>query len=349
VTEQTSQQLTPVQLSNLDQDEFGAVLEPYRRALQAHCYRMMGSVQDAEDMVQETFLRAWRRRETFEARATLSAWLYKIATNVCLDALKKRPQRVVPITRQKESTLAEPIPASIMEPIWLEPYPDELLSTNDVDPEGYVVAQEHITMAFIAALHLLPARQRAILILRHVLDWQAHEVAEMLEISVAAVKSALHRAHATLANHKELSGISASVHYPLDETLQMQLEAYVRAWERADISALLQLLKEDATFSMPPIPAWYRGRDTIGELTSRTIFSGQAGGRWRLLPTRANRQIAFGLYRKGDLGGYDAYGIQVVTFEDSLITDIVTFRNPSLFPHFSLPLTLASSSAKTGF
>jgi RNA polymerase sigma-70 factor, ECF subfamily len=323
-------------LSRLDQDAFGAMVEPHRRELQAHCYRMIGSVQDAEDMVQETFLRAWRRRDTYEGRASLRAWLYKIATNVCLDALKKRPRRAVPVTFQPLSTLAEPISTSIMEPIWLEPYPDDLLSFSDDNPEGRYSAQENIRMAFIAALHLLPPRQRAVLILRDVLDWQANEVADILDMTVAAVKSALHRARSTLAG-QDLPPETVPV---LDESVQSRLHDYVNAWEAADIPALLHLLKQDATFSMPPIPSWYRGHAEIAGLTGKTIFSGDARGRWHLLPTRANHQIAFGLYRQTDVKNvYDAYGIQVLTFDGDQIADITTFINPTLFPLFNLPMT----------
>jgi RNA polymerase sigma-70 factor, ECF subfamily len=329
----------PINLSSIDQREFSAMAEPYRRELQAHCYRMVGSVQDAEDMVQETFLRAWRRRETFEGRASFRAWLYRIATNVCLDALDQRPRRMLPVTRQATSTLEQPIPASVMEPIWLEPFPDDLLHSDDVDPEVYVSTREHITLAFIAALHLLPPRQRAVLILRDVLDWQASEVAEFLGMTVPAAKSALHRARATLANHAT-SGKTASTHVA-DSEVRRQLDAYVVAWETADAEALSALLKADATFSMPPIPAWYRGADTIRALVSMTIFSGEARGRWRLLPTRANGQPAFGLYRRDGPGSdYNAYGIQVVTVEDQQIADITTFRNPALVGHFKLPRTL---------
>ncbi|MEO8608433.1 MAG: sigma-70 family RNA polymerase sigma factor [Chloroflexota bacterium] len=340
MTESADQQPNALNLNNLNQEMFGALIEPHRRALKAHCYRMMGSIQDAEDMVQETFLRAWRRRETFEARASLRAWLYKIATNICLDALRKRPRRAVPLTHRAESTLAEPIPESITEPIWLEPYPDEWLIAEDENPEGHVLAQEHINLAFIAALHVLPPRQRAILILREVLDWQSNEVADLLDITVPAVKSALHRARTTLANYDQLSLISQRSESVSSEAIRTQLEDYVRAWENADIDGLLKLLKEDATFSMPPIPSWYRGRATIGALTAKTIFSGQAQGRWRLLPTNANHQIAFGLYRQGINGTYDAYGIQVLTIDGSLIADILTFRNPALLKYFNLPMTL---------
>ena len=192
----------PLNLRSISEDAFSAMTEPLRRELQVHCYRMLGSVQDAEDMVQETFLRAWRRRETYAGRASFRAWLYKIATNACLDALDKRPRRAVPLTRQALSTLDEPIPPDVNEPVWLEPYPDDWLGGDSVNPEGEVASREHITLAFIAALHLLPPRQRAVLILRDVLDWQASETADLLEMTVSAVKSALHRARETLGKHE---------------------------------------------------------------------------------------------------------------------------------------------------
>jgi RNA polymerase sigma-70 factor, ECF subfamily len=341
MTQNTHQPISTVELNRLDQIEFGALVEPYRPELQAHCYRMVGSVQDAEDMVQEAFFRAWRRRETFEGRASLRAWLYKIATNVCLDSLKRRPRRAVPITRQAVSTLGEPIPSSIMEPIWLEPYPDDLLAADEASPEGDLAAREHITMAFIAALHLLPPRQRAVLILRDVLEWQASEVAEGLDMSVAAVKSALHRARATLATHAYRPDIEKQVIPQLDDAARRLLDDYVRAWETADVDTLMRLLKADATFSMPPIPSWYQGREVVGGLVSKTIFSGQANGRWHLRPTRANGQIAFGLYRQMDAAHiYQGYGIQVLTFQGDLIADITTFRNPDLIARFKLPSTV---------
>ena len=311
--------------------------------MQAHCYRLMGSVQDAEDMVQETFLRAWRRRESFQGRASVRSWLYRIATNACLDALKRRPRRAVPCTHRTLSTLDDPIPPPVTEPVWLEPYPDELLLIDDNDPETYFSMREHITLAFIIALHLLPPRQRAILLLRDVLDWKAREVAVLLDTTVSAVKSALHRARATLAEHHRASGAEGEAVPMPDDASHTLLTSYVHAWETADINALLQLLKEEATFSMPPIPSWYRGREAIGGLTAKTVFSGQANGRWRLLPTRANRQIAFGLYRRseGDRT-FSGYGIQVLTFHRRLIADITTFRNPDLLPCFNLPLAFAA-------
>lgn len=326
-------------LSNMDEQAFGAMTEPHRRELQAHCYRMMGSAQDAEDMVQETFLRAWRGRETFAGRASFRAWLYRIATNACLDALEKRPKKVIPLTRGAASTMDEPIPGDVNDPIWLEPFPDEWLIQDDQNPERQVSTRENIALAFTAALHLLPPRQRAILILRDVLDWQANEVADLLCISVPAVKSALHRARTTLANH------CSPTKNALDEIHHEQLERYIQAWESADIPALLNLLTEDATFSMPPIPSWYQGCETIRRLIEATIFRGDANGRWRLHPTRANGQPAFGLYRNAG-EHYQGYGIQVLTIRGSLIADIITFRSPPLFSLFQLPATLSIEKEK---
>ena len=329
-----------VDLGQVDQREFGALAEPHRRELLAHCYRMLGSIQDAEDLVQETLLRAWRRRETCAGRASFRAWLYKIATNLCLDTLDRRPRRVLPVTRQGAATLDTPIPAALTEPIWLEPFPDDLPAPDDGNPEAYVAARENIALAFIAALHLLPPRQRAVLILRDVLEWQAGEVADLLGLTVPAVKSALHRARATLAKHGPGGGEGIAAR-GLDKATRVQLDRYVLAWETADIAALLALLKADAAFSMPPIPAWYRGRDTIGDLVARTVFRGEARGRWRLAPTQANGQPAFGLYQRNeDSGLYGAYGIQVLRFVGDEIADITTLINPALFPYFNLPVTL---------
>jgi RNA polymerase sigma-70 factor (ECF subfamily) len=323
-------------LVSLDETAFGSATEPYRRELRVHCYRMLGSVQEAEDAAQETLWRAWRRRETFEGRGTLRAWLYRIATNYCLDVLKQRPRRSLPVAREAASTTEQPIPASINEPIWLEPFPDDQLAPEADSPEARYSLRESVTLAFITALHVLPPRQRAVLILRDVLDWPASEVAEALGQTVGSVKSALHRARTTLAQYP--GGLSAP---PADEQLREQLERYVAAWQAADVDGLVGLLTEDATFSMPPIPSWYRGRGEIARLAGMTIFSGPARGRWRLLPTRANGGPAFGLYKLNEgNGGYDAYGIQVVTFSGAAIADILTCRNPVLVTFFNLPVLL---------
>ncbi len=321
--------MTENSLAHLDTQAFSALTEPHRHELRVHCYRMLGALDDAEDVVQETFLRAWRRRETYAGRASVRAWLYGIATNACLDELAKRSRRFVPRTRQVVGDVDQPIPADVNEPIWLEPYPDDWLGQGDTHPEGAVIQREQISLAFITALHRLPPRQRAVLLLREVLEWSAQDVAEWTGMTVSAVKSALHRARTTLAEQGALTDA------PQDWD-DGRLAAYVQAWEQADIPALLRLLKDDATFSMPPIPAWYQGRETIGKLVGKTIFRGEAQGRWRLLPTRANGQVAFGLYRL-EGGEHRAYGIQVLTLTASGIADIITFRRPGLVTRFGLP------------
>ncbi len=306
MVENTGREAVELNLGELQESQFGVLVENYRRELQVHCYRMMGSVQDADDMVQETFLKAWRHRETFEGQASFRAWLYRIATNSCLDQLKKMKRRCVPVTRQDVSAGSDPIPAPVMEAVWLEPYPDHLLDVGSVNPEEKLVKRETIALAFIVALHVLAPRQRAILILRDVLNWRAKEVADLLETSVSAVKSALHRARTTLAEYENGDLPYDDAGDVLDEIEQQQLAGYVRAWETADIEGLLMLLKHDATFSMPPLPSWYRGRESIRVLAGKTVFSGEANGRWRLVPTRANGQLAFGLYRLDEeKGGYN--------------------------------------------
>jgi RNA polymerase sigma-70 factor (ECF subfamily) len=320
-------------LGELDQQEFGGLVQQYQPELLVHCYRLLGSICDAEDMVQEAFLRAWRGRETFQGTGSLRAWLYKIGTNVCLDYLKKSSRRYVPRTRTAAADLEEPIPAAVREQIWLEPFPDDLLAIEEHNPERQIIEQETIRLAFVVALQVLPPRQRAVLILRDVLDWQANEVAALMNTSVSAVKSALHRARAALAEQH-----IPAVAYAPDDGFQSLLEDYVQAWEAGDASAFAALLLDNATFSMPPIPAWYQGRATIRELVSRTVFSGDAQGRWLLLPAHANRQPAFGLYRKTDVPGvFRAYGIQVITVQGKQVTDVISFNNEILFTYFGLP------------
>lgn len=319
-------------LKALPAHEFAGLVEPFRRQLQAHCYRLLGSSLEAEDLTQETLLRAWQRRGTYAGRAPLRAWLYKIATNLCLDALARRPRRTVPRTRGAASSPETPVPAEVHEPIWLEPMPDDVAAGEEANPEARYTLHESLTLAFITALHLLPPRQRAVLLLRDVLDWPAADVAEMLGLTVPAVKSLLHRARSALA-----------IYYPagspphLDDSRRDLLDRYLRAWEEADVAAFTTLLKSDAAFSMPPIPAWYQGRKNIRVLVSRTVFGGPARGRWRLLPCRANFQTAFGLYRRDEAGHYRPYGIQVLAFAGRQIAEVITFRAPGLFRLFNLP------------
>ncbi len=318
-----------------DREAFAQLAEPHRRELRVHCYRMLGSLQDAEDLVQETLLRAWQRLNTFEGRAPFRAWLYKIATNLCLDTLAVRARRgVTPKypAADPHAPLAPPPP----EPDWLEPFPDELVADEDAGPEALYTAHESITLAFLTALQLLPPRQRAILILRDVLDWHAEETAELLDLTVSAVNSALYRARTTLAQHYRKEGEKWFQPAPSDETTRTLLDHYVRAWETADIDGLILLLKEDASFPMPPSPSWYRGRAAIRAFIQANILDGDARGRWRLMPTRANGSPAFAWYRQDPQGKYVAFAIQVLTIQDGLIADVTTFALSNLFPVFGL-------------
>ncbi|HXV43060.1 MAG TPA: sigma-70 family RNA polymerase sigma factor [Anaerolineae bacterium] len=319
-----------------DSDEFGSLTEPYRRELQLHCYRLLGSLHEAEDLVQETLLRAWRRLDTYEGRASFRAWLYKIATNACLDTLDKRPRRALPVATQPRAELDQPPAPPGTDPIWLEPFPDELLpEATALGPEARYAMRESISLAFLAALQLLPPRQRAVLILRDVLDWRASEVAELLDMPVSAANSTLQRARTTLAQHYR-AGHSDSPP-PADETMLALLDRYMRAWESADVTALVALLKEDAVLSMPPSSAWYQGRVTIAAFLRAVPFA-QETGRWRARPTRANGQPAVAFYQWDETGQiYRAFGIQVLSLDHAGIAEMTTFINPAHFSLFDLP------------
>jgi RNA polymerase sigma-70 factor, ECF subfamily len=324
-----------------NQTEFSKLTEPHRRELQVHCYRMLGSLQDAEDVVQETLLRAWQKINTYEGRASFRAWLYKIATNACLDALDRRPRRTMPPSRNPASDPNAPITPPITEPIWLEPIPDELVAGLDEHPEARYDARESITLAFLAVLQVLPPRQRAVLILCDVLEWHADQVGSMLALTVAAVNSALHRARVTLAKHYRSHDLGSMSATPSDENTRGLLERYMRAWENADIDALVAMLKEDATFPMPPSPSWYQGKSAIRDFIATKILAGDARGRFRFLPTCANGQPAFGWYQRDEISNtFRGFAIQVITFDGDLISDITTFMNPGLLMWFGLPSEL---------
>lgn len=322
-----------------DEAAFGALVERYRRELQVHCYRMLGSFEDSEDLVQESFLRAWRRRETFEGRSTFRAWLYRIATNACLDFLERHPRQPLP-------RLADPhLPALPAEIAWLQPYPDRLLepiAPSDTEPDSAIVAKETIELAFLAAIQHLPPRQRAVLILRDVLGWPANETAALLEVSVAAVKSALQRARPALKEHlpeQRLHWAPASAPTVEERAL---LQRYMDAHERADIDTLAELLREDALLTMPPHPSWFAGRAAIMALTADVFdpASTMYHGHWRSLPTSANRQPAAAHYVKlpGDTI-YRAQVLDVLRIENGKVAEIMAFV-PELFPAFGLPTQL---------
>jgi len=311
-------------------------LEQYRAELTAYCYRMLGSPFDAEDAVQDAFVRAWRSREKFEGRSALRSWLYRIATNVCLDNLKGKERRARPMDLGPSR---EPIEANLNIPTeisWLEPIPLTLVAPER-DPADVAVANESIRLAFVAALQQLPAKQRAVLILREVLDWQATEVAELLDTSVASVNSALQRARATLAKSNAESGSLQPK--PLSAADREMLERYVSAFEAYDVTRLTALIREDARQSMPPFDMWLRGRDDIlawwfgpgiGCQGSRVIPAISANG----LPT-------FGQYKIDPEGGHAPWALMVLDLKDGLIDELTFFLDtPKLFPLFGLPLHL---------
>lgn len=324
-----------------DQHEFSGLTEPYRHELQLHCYRILGSLQDAEDIVQETLLRAWRRLNTYEGRASLRAWLYKIATNACFDALAKRPRRVLPTAYSAPSDPRQPVASPITEAIWLEPYPDDLIDEPEAGPEARYSLRESVSLAFLAALQSLPPRQRAVLILCDVLDWRASEAAQLLDVTVSAVNSALHRARVTLQQRYHARSPETMSGAAIDGDLRPLLDRYVQAWESADIDGLVSLLREDAALSMPPMTTWYSGREAIRAAAQMMVFAGEARGRWLMQPIRANRQPACAVYQRDEAGVYHAFGISLLTLEQNQVADIVTFIDPALFLCFNLPLEIS--------
>ncbi|MGH2970358.1 MAG: sigma-70 family RNA polymerase sigma factor [Solirubrobacteraceae bacterium] len=309
-----------------DESAFTALVEPHRRELQVHCYRMLGSLDDSEDLVQETLLRAWRKRATFQGRSSFRAWLYRIATNACLDALARRPR---------------PLPTA--EVPWLQPYPDTLLegiAPSEDEPDAMLVARETIELAFMVAIQHLPPRPRAVLILRDVLDWSARDTAELLESSVASVNSALQRARAALKQHlpeRRLEWAPGSD--PSTEELAL-LQRYMDASDRGDADAVAALLRDDARFSMPPQPGLYVGREAIMAFWAEGGFGSEELGRFRCVPTSANLQPAVACYlrRPGD-SEYRALALDVLRIEGGAVAEIITFDS-NVFPAFGLPATL---------
>jgi RNA polymerase sigma-70 factor (ECF subfamily) len=326
---------------NGDPDAFSQLTEQYRHELRAHCYRMMGSIEDAEDLVQETFLRAWRRLETFEGRASFRAWLYKIATNACLDALERLPRRTLPIGEGDLVSGGIAENASGSEPAWVGPFPDAWLSASSTGPEARYDAYESISLAFLVALQILPPRQRTVLILADVMDWAVAEIADLLEISLSAATSLLHRARATMKQRNQLGKLYRSrLGFPNDQTRQL-LDRYARAWESADLDGIIAMLSDDAIFPMPPMLAAALGKQAMVALYTENILAGDARGRWKLVPIQANGQPGFAFYRLDEATRtYNAFALQVLAIEKGLVVNATTYGFPSLFQYFDLPANL---------
>jgi RNA polymerase sigma-70 factor (ECF subfamily) len=316
------------------EQDFQRLAEPYRRELQALCYRMMGSFHDAEDLVQETFARAWGRRTGFEGRSSLRTWLYRIATNACLDALEKRPARTLPGFTEEKSDPGRPLPPPTEEANWLTPAPDALF-TEPSGPDARYSLRESVALAFLAALQHLAPRQRVVLLLRDVLGWQAAEAAELLEMTVVAVNSALQRARATLEELRDRPG--AGVTAPRDAATRSLLERYMRAWEEADLSGLIALLREDASYAMPPLPCCYRGRADVEAFIRNVLLAGDARGRYRVRAVQANAVPALAMYQLEPDGTYAGRAIQVLEVEGDRIVGVNAFLDVELFAAFGLP------------
>jgi RNA polymerase sigma-70 factor (ECF subfamily) len=321
-----------------DAATFAALTGRHRRELLVHCYRMLGSLDDADDAVQETLLKAWRGLSWFEGRSTLRAWLYRIATNVCLDALDHQARRVLPVAVAAAADPRLPPAPDDNEIAWLQPYPDILLDVVDpdplADPATAVVRSEHIELAFIAAIQYLPPRRRAVLLLRDVLCFTAAETASMTGMSIASVNNTLSRARKAMVARRSADGPDATPRGVRDELVRR----YVRAWHAEDVPTLVALLREDADMSMPPTPSWYHGRAAIG-IYLENLFASSLGGGLRLLPTAANRQPAVGVYAATGHGptAYEPFAIKVLTVHNGLVAAITGFVHPGLFPRFGLP------------
>jgi RNA polymerase sigma-70 factor, ECF subfamily len=321
-----------------DEGAFNQLIASQRSALHAHCYRMLGSVHDAEDALQEALLNAWRALPRFEGRSSLKSWLYTIATNACLKTIERRPKRVLPIDYGPAADPHDPLARPLLESVWLEPYPDIGIEPEDrlASPHARYEQRESIELAFVAALQHIPAKQRAVLILRDVLGFSAREVADTLEMTPAAVDAALQRAHKTADERLPTRSQQATLHELGDERLREIVDGFVDAWERADVDAVVALLARDASITMPPLPNWYRGRDAIAVFLRAVALA--PGTRWRLLPVAASGQVAFGEYRWNETADrFIAEAVTVLTIADAFVADITAFRGPGLFAQFGLP------------
>ena len=321
-------------------EDFTGLTGRFRGELLAHCYRMLGSAEDAEDQVQETYLRAWRSYDRFEGRSSVRTWLYRIATNVCLTAIERRGRRPLPsglggpADDQEAPLVAQPgVP-------WLQPFPDALLAGEREDPAAVAVSRAGIRLAFVAALQYLSARQRALLILRDVMEWPAAEVAELLGTTTTAVNSGLRRARAQLAQALPAEDELAE---PAEPDRRAVLDRFAAAIQNADASLLAELLREDVALEMPPLLTWFTGRQTVAGFIAEHFLT-EPGG-LRLVPVLANGQRAFAIYQRGPDGAYHAHAMLVPTITQSGIARIIAFQDPGLFGLFGLPPEYRAAAA----
>jgi RNA polymerase sigma-70 factor (ECF subfamily) len=316
-----------------DESAYGRLIETYRGELHAHCYRMLGSTHDAEDAMQEVMLRAWRALKRFEGRSSLRSWLYTIATNTCLNAIERRPKRVLPIDYAPATDPHDGPGEPLIETVWVEPYPDEMMSLGDgfAGPDARYEVRESVELAFIAALQHLPANQRAVLILREVLGFSAKETAEALETSTASVNSALQRARAAVDEKLPEQSQQATLRTLGDEEIGELVDRYLKAWEQNDIDTVVSMLAEDVSFAMPPLASWFHGRDSLRTFLGGWPMSGAWD--WKGIPTRANGQPAIAYYAwDPDEKAYMPFALNVLTFRGREIADVVAFVNRSIEP-----------------
>jgi RNA polymerase sigma-70 factor, ECF subfamily len=334
-----------------DENTFERLAEPFRRELKVHCYRMLGSLHEAEDAVQDTYLRAWRSFKSFDGRGPFRAWLYRIATNVCLDELSRRKhaRRLLPDQRAP-ATAEMPDGTPATDVAWLEPYPDSDLdgiADEAPNPEARYTSRQAIQLAFVAVIQQLPPRQRAVLLLCDVLGWSAAETATLLGGSIASINSALQRARATLVRGNEDS--QRSVAGPPSAAQHDLLTRYIEAWEKLDVDGLVSLLKEDATYTMPPLPQWYVGREAIGSFFR---WAWRMYAAFRIIPTAANGQPAFAAYsRAGSNLAWTAHSLHVLSLDQDKISGLTLFAKPdgpTLFEPFKLPLNLPVGASGRG-
>ncbi|THA26742.1 sigma-70 family RNA polymerase sigma factor [Streptomyces sp. RKND-216] len=321
-------------------EDFPKLADPFRRELLAHCYRMLGSVHDAEDLVQETYLRAWRAYDRFEGRSSMRTWLHRIATNTCLDALESRGRRPLPTGLGAPST--DPVDDLVeqREVPWLEPVPDAMVGAEGADPAAIVTSRESIRLAFVAALQHLPPRQRAVLLLCEVLKWKAAEAADLLGTTTASVNSALQRARAQLG---KVAPSESGTSEPVSAEQRELLDRYVTAFEKKDMKAIVGLFTEEAVWEMPPFIGWYQGPESIRTLIDLNCPAGP--DELRLIPTGLNGQPAFAMYMRGEDGRFLPFSTMVLSLEGDRVSHVAAFFDLSLFETFGLPDHLPAGTA----